>query len=83
LFAPRKSTDEGKQLIGGDMIDDSPAFREDNPKAGGSSLHTVFESHFRIGKQCPIVENDKVGHEGLRGTLFDARAKIKERNGYS
>jgi hypothetical protein len=38
-----------------------------NPKAGGSSLRRVFESHFRSDKQCPIIENDKVGHEQLKG----------------
>jgi hypothetical protein len=38
-----------------------------NPKAGGSSLRRVFESHFCRDKQCPIIENDKVGHERLRG----------------
>jgi Sulfotransferase family len=38
-----------------------------NPKAGGVSLRRVFESHFRPEKQCPIIENDKVGHERWRG----------------
>jgi hypothetical protein len=38
-----------------------------NPKAGGYSLRRVFETHFRTEKQCPIIENDKVGHERLRG----------------
>jgi hypothetical protein len=38
-----------------------------NAKAGGYSLRRVFESHFRSDKQCPIIENDKVGHERLRG----------------
>jgi hypothetical protein len=38
-----------------------------NPKAGGYSLRTVFESYFRTEKQCPIIENDGVGHELLRG----------------
>jgi hypothetical protein len=38
-----------------------------NPKAGGYSLRRVFERHFRSDKQCPIIENDKMGHEGLRG----------------
>ena len=38
-----------------------------NPKAGGYSLRRVFETLFRPEKQCPIIENDKVGHERLRG----------------
>jgi Sulfotransferase family len=38
-----------------------------NPKAGGVSLRTVFESHFPTERQCPIIENDKVGHEHSRG----------------
>jgi Sulfotransferase family len=38
-----------------------------NPKAGGYSLRRVFERHFRSDKQCPIIENDKVEHERLRG----------------
>ena len=38
-----------------------------NPKAGGYSLRRVLESQFRPDKQCPIIENDKVGHERLNG----------------
>jgi hypothetical protein len=38
-----------------------------NPKAGGYSLRKVFESHFPTETQCPIIENDKVGHEQLSG----------------
>jgi hypothetical protein len=38
-----------------------------NPKAGGYSLRRMFESHFRPEKQCPIIENDTVGHEQWRG----------------
>jgi Sulfotransferase family len=38
-----------------------------NPKAGGSSLRRVFETHFPAERRCPIIENDKVGHERLRG----------------
>jgi hypothetical protein len=38
-----------------------------NPKAGGYSLRRVFESHFRSDKQCPIIENDTVGHERMTG----------------
>jgi Sulfotransferase family len=38
-----------------------------NPKAGGSSLRRLFERYFRSEKGCPIIENDKVGHEGSRG----------------
>jgi hypothetical protein len=44
-----------------------------NPKAGGVSLRTVFESRFRIEKQCPMIENDKVGHEQLRGAYAHFR----------
>jgi hypothetical protein len=38
-----------------------------NPKAGGSSLKRIFESLFPPEKQCPLIENDKVDHERLRG----------------
>src|ERR1700759_1567702 len=38
-----------------------------NPKAGGVSLRAIFEGHFCTAKMCPIIENDKIGHERLRG----------------
>jgi hypothetical protein len=38
-----------------------------NPKAGGSSLKRIFESRFPAEKRCPLIENEKVQHEGLRG----------------
>ena len=38
-----------------------------NPKAGGYSLRRVFECYFRSEEQCPVIENDKVEHEQLRG----------------
>jgi hypothetical protein len=44
-----------------------------NPKAGGVSLRTVFESRFSTAKKCPIIENDKVGHERLRGEYASFR----------
>jgi hypothetical protein len=44
-----------------------------NPKAGGSSLRTVFGSHFSPEKQCPMIENDKVGHELLTGKYGNFR----------
>lgn len=44
-----------------------------NPKAGGYSLRRVFETHFRTEKQCPMIENDKVGHERLRGEYAQFR----------
>jgi hypothetical protein len=38
-----------------------------NPKAGGSSLRRIFESRYPAKKRCPLIENDKVQHEGSRG----------------
>ena len=44
-----------------------------NPKAGGSSLRMVFGSHFSPERQCPVIENDKVGHEQLNGKYGNFR----------
>jgi hypothetical protein len=44
-----------------------------NPKAGGVSLRTIFEGHFPPAKKCPIIENDKVGHERLKGDYASFR----------
>jgi hypothetical protein len=44
-----------------------------NPKAAGYSLRKMFETYFRTEKQCPTIENDKVGHERLRGAYANFR----------
>jgi hypothetical protein len=44
-----------------------------NPKAGGSSLRKVFEGYFPAERRCPIIENDKIGHERLRGEYASFR----------
>jgi hypothetical protein len=38
-----------------------------NPKAGGSSLKRIIESLFLPETRCPLIENSKLEHEGLRG----------------
>lgn len=38
-----------------------------NPKAGGSALRRMLESHFPTAKRCPIIENSKVEHDSLSG----------------
>jgi Sulfotransferase family len=44
-----------------------------NPKAGGVSLRILFEGRFPTAKRCPIIENDKIGHEQLRGEYASFR----------
>ena len=38
-----------------------------NPKAGGTALRRIVESHFAAEKRCPLIENNKVEHDGLSG----------------
>jgi hypothetical protein len=38
-----------------------------NPKAGGSSLRQVLQSHFRPDEQSPLIENNMVDHEDRHG----------------
>jgi hypothetical protein len=44
-----------------------------NPKAGGVSLRILFAGRFPTAKRCPIIENDKIGHEQLRGEYASFR----------
>jgi hypothetical protein len=50
-----------------DQIMTAKIFFFHNPKAGGYSLRRVFENHFLPEQRCPIIENDKIGHERLKG----------------
>lgn len=36
-----------------------------NPKPRGSSIKSILANRIPVEKRCPIIENDKVGHEKL------------------
>ncbi len=44
-----------------------------NPKAGGTSLRRTIETSAPGGKLCPIIENDRVGHDELAGAYAQYR----------
>ncbi len=44
-----------------------------NPKAGGTSLRRAIETSVPDGRLCPIIENDRVGHDELAGAYAQHR----------